>query len=297
MPQKSQMSAHEYLSYIAHLIHPKDSQWRTIAVLEAYFDESGSHDGSRVFCLAGLVARLGQWEWFTDAWGRMLSKNGITEFHSADLESRRGIYDGIGKDQQQRIFQDAVNVIGGWARTAIAGLVVIDDYEEAIPNWAKKTAAFGDKYNFCFQMCLNLVFRWIEQRDPPMQEGDRIAFIFDQRERGQEITSTSYSQIKKFRDPQDRMGSLTFDSRKRVFPLQAADLVAYEAYKHLDNLALKSGRPPRIPIKLLGGESRLYARYFPKGKLIELVKHYERTKGKSGNEPWWPWFPEREILG
>jgi len=291
MPNESQICDSAYVSQIAHFIHPHDSQWRTIAVLEAYFDESGSHDGSRVFSMGGLVARLDQMKWLADAWRDMLHRNGISEFHSADLESRRGIYDGIGAEEQKRIFQDAINVIGTYARTAIAGLVVIDDYEQAIPGWAKKTAAFGDKYNFCFQMCLNLVFGWIEGLDPEMPPGDRIAFMFDQRERGEEITSTSFSQIRKFRDLHDWMGSLTFDSRKRFVPLQAADLVAYETYKYLDNLALKSGRPPRIPLKLLGGKCNLYTRYFPKGKLIELARYYERTKGKRGDEPWWPWYP------
>jgi hypothetical protein len=291
-PKQSQMADSEYLSQIAYFIHPRNSKWRTIAVLEAYFDESGSHEGSRVFAVGGIVARLEQMKLLAEAWKYMLGKNKISEFHSADLESRRGIYDGIGKERQQQIFKDAISVMGTWSRTAIAGLVVIEDYEQAVPDWAKQTAAFGNKYNFCFQMCLGSVMEWVEHLDEAMPYGDRIAFMFDQRERGQEITSTSYSQIKKFRDVNDRMGALVFDSRKRFLPLQAADLVAYETYKHLDNLALKSGRPPRIPIKLLGGQCNLYARYFPKGKLIKLVRCYEATKGKRGDEPWWPWFPD-----
>jgi hypothetical protein len=294
-PKQPQVTDSAYVSEIANFIHPADSKWRTIAVLEAYFDESGIHDGSRVFALGGIVARLEQIKWLADAWGQMLRKHQISEFHSTDLESRRGIYEGISKERQQQIFHNAINVIGTYARTAFAGVVVIDDYENTIPSWAKKTAAFGDKYNFCFQMCLGLVMEWIAHLDPPMPDTDRIAFMFDQRERGQEITSTSYSQIKKFRDADDHMGTLAFDSRKRFLPLQAADLVAYETYKHLDNLKLKSGRPPRIPIKLLGGKCNLYASYFPKGKLIELVRYYERTKGKNSNEPWWPWYPEHET--
>ena len=290
MPQESQLSESAYVSQLAHFIHPLDSQWRTIAVLEAYFDESGVHGSSRVFVIGGIVARLEQMKWLADAWGGMLRKHHISEFHSTDLESRRGIYEGISKEHQQQIFRDAIKVIGSFARTAIAGAVVIKDYESGVPERAKKTAAFGDKYNFCFQMGLGLVMEWIENLDPAMPDNDRIAFMFDQHERGEEITNTTYCQIKKFRDPHDRMGALAFDSSKRFLPLQAADLVAYETYKHLDNLALKSGRPPRIPIKLLGGQCNLHARYFPKGKLIELVRYYERTKGKRGDEPWWPWY-------
>jgi len=268
-------------------------------VLEAYFDESGAHEGSRVFSIGGLVARQKQWMIFTNKWRAALKEGGAEEFHASDLENLQGIYAGWNEEQKRRLLQAASKIIASFSRNAVAGLVIVDDYEGAVPQWAKKTAAFGDKYNFCFQICVGLVLSWIEHLNPPMPKGNLVSFVFDQRNRGEEITSNTYTQIKNFRDPEDRMGALAFDSRKRLLPLQAADFVAYETYKHLDNIVSCSGRPPRGSFSfLLKSGCNVRGHYFGRERLTELIQHYESTKGRSGMEPWWPWFsPVTEPSG
>lgn len=34
-------------------------------------------------------------------------------------------------------------------------------YRNFLPEWAKQTAAFGDEYNFCFQMSMGRIDAWI----------------------------------------------------------------------------------------------------------------------------------------
>jgi hypothetical protein len=70
------------------------------------------------------------------------------------------------------------------------------------------------------------------------------------------------------------LGSITFAGKKKVLPLQAADFLAYEGFKHLDNLVQKSGRPIRKTLDLLHSEERLYGKLWDRERLEELKREY-----------------------
>jgi hypothetical protein len=61
-----------------------------IAMLEAYFDESGNDDRSNIFTVAGFIATRSQWEAFEAEWKELLADEKIERFHRVDLEWFRG---------------------------------------------------------------------------------------------------------------------------------------------------------------------------------------------------------------
>jgi hypothetical protein len=289
---KSQIVAsldEQYVREIARVLHAPDSQWRTIAVLEGFFDDSGTHQGSLVTAMGGCVSRAEQWAAFAPEWRRVLDDFGVSFFHSTDLANSQEEYKNWDDSRKRSFITRLARVMGDYAKTAIAGLVVVDDYS-IVPEWARKTSAFGDQYNFCFQMCVGLTMNWIDGLNPPMPQGDQVAFTFDQRPKGEGLTRNAYYYIKKFRDPNDRMGTLAFADKKRLLPLQAADFVAYESYKHLDNQERASGRPLRGSLAVLVENVWQFEAYvFRAEDLKELLDYYQQAKNIEGKEPWWPW--------
>jgi len=259
-------------------------------VLEGFFDDSGTHAGSLVTAIGGCVARAEQWSAFAPAWRRVLDDFDVSFFHSTDLANSQEQFNGWDDSKKRSFIAELARVMGGYAKTAIVGLIVLNDYS-IVPEWARKTAAFGNEYNFCFQMCVGLTMNWIDGLNPPMPNGDQVAFTFDQRPKGEAITRDAYFYIKKSRDPNDRMGTLAFADKKRVLPLQAADFVAYESYKHIDNQERKSGRPPRGSlIVLVENLWQFEAHVFRSEHLKELLDFYQRHgKNLDGKVPWWPW--------
>jgi len=259
--------------------------------LSAYFDDSGTHKGSLVTAIGGCVAREEQWDVLTRVWAKALKNEGVQQFHATDLENGYGEFKGWSEERKRGFFKTLTNIVRGYAKTAIAGLVIVEEYKEVVPQWARRTPAFGDEYNFCFQMCVGQTASWIAALNPPMPATEQVAFMFDQQGKVEGVTRRNYSQIKQFRDPADRMGALTFGEKKRFIPLQVADYIAYEAYKHLDNRVRRSGRPLRGSLKILveGTGYEFRAHYFGQERLKELVSYYSKAKDGQGGEPWWPW--------
>jgi len=259
-------------------------------MLEAYFDESGTHQGSLVTAIGGCVAREEQWAVFAPEWRQVLEDFKIPFFHSTDLANSRKQFVGWDDVKKCSLITELSRVMASYAKTAIAGLVVVNDYS-TVPEWARKTAAFGNEYNFCFQMCVGLTMDWIDRLNPPMPEGDQVAFTFDQLPKGEAITRDAYFHIKKFRDPGDRMGALAFADSKRLLPLQAADFIAYEAYKYIDNQERKSGRLMRGSLAVLVEKVwQFQAHVFRVEHLEELLNFYQQQREHlDGKVPWWPW--------
>lgn len=57
-----------------------------IAVLEAYLDESGTHKGAEILCVAGYVGNRKEWFAFEKGWQKQLNKSGIACFHAKKPE-------------------------------------------------------------------------------------------------------------------------------------------------------------------------------------------------------------------
>ncbi len=279
------------LRHPPRVLHAPDSQWKTIAVLEGFFDESGTHKGCLVTAIGGCVARAEQWAIFAPEWRRVLEDFEVSFFHSTDLANSEKQFKGWNDAKKRSFIAELARVMGSFAKTAIAVLIVVKHYS-IVPEWARKTFAFGDEYNFCFQMCVGLTLSWIAGLNPPMPEGDQVAFTFDQRPTGESITRAAYFYIKRFRDPNDRMGTLAFADKKRLLPLQAADFVAYESYKHIDNQERKSGRPMRGSLRIFVENIWQFdAHVFRAEHLKELLNFYQQGENLEGNVPWWPWHP------
>jgi len=275
---------------IARALHAPESRWRTIAVLEGFFDDSGTHHGSLVTAIGGCVARAEQWAVFAQEWRRVLDGFDVSFFHSTDLANSQEQFKGWDDSKKRSFITELAGVMGSYAKTAIAGLIVLNDYS-IVPEWARKTAAFGDEYNFCFQMCVGLTMSWVDGLNPPMPERDQVAFTFDQRPKGEGITRDAYFYIKKFRDPNDRMGTLAFADKKRLLPLQAADFVAYESYKHIDNQERRSGRHMRGSLAVLVENVWQFEAYVFRAEHLEELLGFYQQQGENldGRVPWWPW--------
>ena len=178
---------------IIRWLHPGTSVGRTVAVLKGYFDDSGTHSGSLVVATGGFIAREAQWLEFEHEWRKLQTRYGFRVFRMSTLENRQGEFFGWSEERKKQLIGDVEDVVRMFAKQAISGLVVAQDYDEVVPAWAKATAAFGSPYNFCFQMCVAQAMGYVESLRPSMPDTDQIAFMFEQQSKHEGLTSRNYS--------------------------------------------------------------------------------------------------------
>ena len=83
---------------LASVVLPR--RWREggmLLMLKAYFDDAGTHNGSPIAVMGGLIGTVAQWERLEDRWGKQLAdplpeagKPRLQMFHMAECEASQG---------------------------------------------------------------------------------------------------------------------------------------------------------------------------------------------------------------
>jgi len=240
----------------------------------AYFDDSGTHSKSRVATVAGYISNVGQWDIFNKEWAACLKDFKVKEMHRSDLESFEEEFlesNGWNPNRRKAFLQKLHPIMKKRTKVAIGSAVIRETFEEIVPETIKKL--FGGVYGWCAHECITLARIWAEkcQRKniPPMQ------WVF-------EAGTTGYGQVDQMFQSLNARADLRADWRikgwsfqgKDVLPLQAADVIAYEVYKHVENQILDKGEKHDIRFSMadLFRECDVnYLKWWSRDRLIEWV--------------------------
>lgn len=217
------------------------SLYAMFTTLEAYFDDSGDARGERYCASGGFFGFPERWDDFVLAWSHETS--GLKgPFHATDCEggsdgSREfgyGQFADWPKDKRVRLMTRLVDIIKTIRLVGFASIVPIQAYKKVFPN-----SADGDAYRLTVPHAI-MNTAVIANRFPVkiwFEDGGPVGFIA---ETFKAIQAMNWK-------PAERLTSLAFGKKKR-HELQAADLIAREAFKRFDNMGL---RKMRIPLKRL----------------------------------------------
>jgi hypothetical protein len=97
-------------------------------MLSAYFDESGTHRGSPICVVAGLVASPSQWERLTASWQKVLDSASITDFHSSDCAKGYGAFKGWSPGEREQLYSRFVNITKRLVAFRVWTAVIMDDF-------------------------------------------------------------------------------------------------------------------------------------------------------------------------
>ena len=220
-----------------------ESREGTTLMLQAYFDDSGTHANSRVVVVAGLIGSMAQWEAFDALWRAKLAeplpgKPPLSKFHLSACNSGQGEFADyrLGeRDLVTRAFREIV-IEAGLISTASA--IERHAWNELVP--ASVLKAVVSDVGVCIDNCVRETWK-IAAEHP---EGERIAIFFD---RGFWIP-----ELKKITAPYTyplgtpRVDSINAVCVEEFLPLQGADIVATENYWHaLEVLKIGDDAAPR----------------------------------------------------
>lgn len=202
-----------------------------IMMIQAYFDDSGTHAGSDLVFVGGTFGSVDQWEPFEAAWKAVLDnpaphKASLPRFHMAECEAGEGLFADYKPAERDLTIHNFRKVILDSGLYGYAMGISRTDWDKFAPTVL--TSILGDNIeSFCIWNCFQHVLNWAGLRN-------EVAFVFDDW-RGSSDSRADFGRISdiyqgaaKADSTKAQPLSLTFANSLKTLPLQAADMVAWE---------------------------------------------------------------------
>ena len=237
-----------------------------VQMLQAYVDESGTHDGSRHYIVAGYVGAADEWGKFNEEWADVLNDYGLKEFHMVEFKSRfrksKSKYSHIDKSDGDRMLDRLTNVISRRVLTGVAGVLPMDAYNQVVKGRYEKY--LGRPYTLCTNIMLMAVGRWAQEVDYNSKYQGPIIFLFERgaQHKGElEKAHREAANLPEFKE-KGWLGAQTFLPKGSGRGLEAADLLAHAIHSEKRGQA-EGTLPQRIlsgiqktPLKILEIDER-----------------------------------------
>jgi hypothetical protein len=184
-------------------------------------DESGTHDNSPVVVVGAYVGKPSMWRDWTKEWNR--TKKPINVFHAVDCANLVGEFKGWDKARRDAYCARLLPVIPRHNILGIAVGIQMDAFRREIAPYPELREMFGTPYTACFQWVIETLLEMLAEYNSEQ----RVAFFHECNDyQGEALKTLRYIQ-------DERKGknviTLAFGGKEDYVPLQAADVLAYEA--------------------------------------------------------------------
>lgn len=199
---------------------------REILVLKAFFDDSGTHDKSDVIVMGGIIASEESWVALEPKWQEALDYLCIKKMHMSHCENAwREFKEWPRPRRDEAIFRfsDIICETGGRMLASAVSRTAWD----SVTAQTDLGQIFYEPIDFPFNTCMR---RALESRRATSSGPEEVRVVFDSREQNLSFWQDLASNYEK-KWP-DKLVGYSFGRMAKVIPLQAADMVAYEAFVH-----------------------------------------------------------------
>lgn len=187
-------------------------------MMEAYFDESGTDDGSPVMCVAGYLFEQEAAIAMTKKWVAMLHKYEVPFIHMKELAPCKGVCEHLGMDHCDLLEREALALIHEYMTVGYA-ISVDTKFEHLIPRFNQ----YDNIYTFACWQALLAIRNWANNE---RYKGE-ISYFFEAGHSSQKETNTIMQQL------------MTHDYLKRAY--------RYKSHKFVQkNLKLEEGGAPLL---------------------------------------------------
>lgn len=255
-----------YFGALARLLHVGSEGEHYLTVLGAYMDESGLEDDPTpvgfVFSYAGLLAPLDDWEEFSAKWVELLLAEDLPdppELHMKNFLHSQDDFEGWDTERKTRVLSGLIDLINS---TPAIGHACITDRGKP-KEWVGTLAGnmMANKEIFYTSGLCHCALNLSARSSMFIGADEEITFICgDNKEWGFELLRW-YAEMKESEELpielRRRLGPIALASPKRLPPLQAADLLAYESRRKAIDLNTRRS-PRRSLVRLESGKRITY---------------------------------------
>lgn len=197
-------------------------------MLGAFFDDSGTHDSSKLVVIGGCLGDEAQWNAFAVRWATLLAnplpgKPPLESFHLTECRAGDGQFEDYRQADKDRVTYLFRKIIVDTNLITFAAAVDKVAWNEIFVG--PLADAMPSPLEACFSKCVDSVIALIRGRSP----WEKVYLFFDQGTKlALEKWATFYrSQSNKYPE----IGGVSFAPVSDVLALQAADMIATESYQ------------------------------------------------------------------
>ena len=208
-----------------------------MALLRAYFDESGVHGPAKITGVAGYIGPAEEWDALQSEWDSELlrftqdSGHIIEAFHAYDCENGQEFWFGIQKEIREAYYLKLAQVIAKYSRIVGVGILVENNSWNRIAS-AEFKERFKSPYQMCAEMCLQQVAGYSQNR----AKNTPVSLIFAEHPMYTDHIDEVF-RIYMRNKLWANVNSLSFSSPRQCSPLQCADMLSYEGYRYWNEIS------------------------------------------------------------
>jgi hypothetical protein len=254
-------------------------EYDLVALIEAYFDESGSHSGSSALCIAGYLFEKTECQALDLAWKRTLEKYHLPYFHMVDCAHGNHPFDKLDRDQRIAVESEMIQLI---RQHMLFGTAITVDEVEYNGWYARER--IGSAYTYCCWQTLAGIRSWLERNN---FQGE-VAYFFEAGHKNHAEANAIMNMI--FSQPELRSGyrysSHAFVDKKKVRPVQTADIFAWLHANHFKRRA-RGEFKPRGDFKALVEKPKSYEIFIANSETVSsFITHGSKMTVEGSLGPW-----------
>ena len=242
-----------------------------------YLDESYSHAPKPlIYTVAGYLSEDSRWREFEKHWGAALLEEGLEYFHMTEFAQRIRSYQDWPEDRRRRVLTKLHGIIHENTLADFSISIVVAAFDDVITADIREGFG-GTPHVFAAIGCMKSIAAWVT--DSGLAKEEKIFYIFEQ---GATQGSALPQLFERFINDERqremyRLEGCAFQDKK-VMPLQAADVLAYENMSEMRRLVDPGNtrKHRRSMLNLERPESDWG--YFGTPELLDLVTHLSATK-------------------
>ena len=265
-------------------------------MIEAYIDESGTHDQATIITMAGFLSSYKRWRKFDREWDAVLNPSdepfppaGRRVFHATDCLGKDGHHDfeGWSKEARDALVEKLIPIARSRTLFGFASAFSLKDYDKIVPEWIK--VKWKHPYYLCMFHIANLLK--VNRAKLSFPKHEKIAFVFAHKPKFVGLLAEPYNELKSTNAVGDILGKMTpYGKPKEDLPLQAADLLNYLIRTFWEKDYFNRGsasRRTRFLLNRIGGaQESLEPHFISPEALRAFVKAYEETHLEVGDWSW-----------
>jgi len=198
---------------------------RSVLLMKAFLDESGTDRGAPVTVVAGCIASVEKWGRFTERMAAINGAKGIPSFHMSECTGGGGAYKSWTLKDRMDCVKECIGVLHDTVEHFVAACVINKDWNALAPI---EQAAMQSQYKTCAQWIVGRSTRWVMRK----RKKHQLAIVCEEGAGWEQEVRDGYAAAKRrISGISNTLTSFSFADKRNNPELQAADIFAWEMRK------------------------------------------------------------------
>lgn len=235
-----------------------------VVLAEAYFDESGTHDGSPIVVVGGYIFDSDRVDAFSERWWAALKEKGVEYFHTTEAVCQTGAFSHLSDGEADQLIRQLIPLIQEYTEAGFAISIEKPIFDLLVPI----NPVLADEYAL---VAWRLMSKLNQALGELGKSAEKTAFFFEAGHSGQTSFNDLINLLLSEDRARERVGytSHAFVNKKESPAVQAADFLVWQTAKSFKQF--RAFKRQRRDFEALISDGKHRAQHISQSELLELV--------------------------